>query len=224
MIKILIAEDDFAINEILTHIVNKLKSDYPDLECQSCFAGSEAQKLLQNQTFDVVLLDLMLPFISGYELLPQFLARGTSVLIITAKNDIATLVNVLNNGAADYIAKPFRREEVLARLRKLLLQKFPDVSSILRYKNITLNNYHQTVTVDDNQVKLTKIEFKLLAFFLNEPQRVFTKKQIYENVWGQEFMQDQTLNVHLSNVRNKLKIAGFPASFKVIWGVGWRFE
>ena len=220
----LIVEDDFTINNILKSIVDGLKETYTNINCASCYTGSEAKNYITNKPVDIVLLDLMLPFVSGEELLALCQSKKIAVLVITAKNDVNTLVDVLAKGAGDYIAKPFHREEVIARLRKLIEQRFPEKQQILVFDNLELNPYTQTVTVNQQALKLTKIEFKILALFVKEPMRVFTKQQIYAFVWGDDFMQEQTLTVHLSHLRNKLRNAGFNDCIKVIWGVGWRLR
>lgn len=219
---LLIVEDDIAINNILQTIVQELKSDYPDLSLKACYTGLEAQNHLQSQTVDIVLLDLMLPFLNGEAILPICLEKKASVIVITAKNEVQTLVDVLDKGATDYIAKPFRREEVLARVRKVINQRYPERQHELCVANLRLNPYTQLVSINDQKLKLTKIEFAILNVFMSEPERVFTKKQIYEKVWGSTYLQDQTLTVHLSHLRSKLKQAGFAECLKVIWGVGWR--
>lgn len=219
---LLLVEDDIAINSILQTIVEELKSDYSDLSYHTCYTGPEAQNYLQSHTVDIVLLDLMLPFLSGEELLPICLKQKASVIVITAKNEVQTLVDVLDKGATDYIAKPFRREEVLARIRKVINQRYPEKQQELHVANLYLNPYTQVARINGEELKLTKIEFAILAVFMSEPERVFTKKQIYEKVWGSTYLQDQTLTVHLSHLRSKLKQAGFADCLKVIWGVGWR--
>lgn len=218
----LIVEDDFSINKILQTIVNELKEDYPSLTLKSCYTGQEAKDYLNAHVVDFVLLDLMLPFVSGEELLKTCVQKHASVLVITAKNEVETLVDVLEKGANDYIAKPFRREEVLARLRKLINQRYPEKQQELHINNLRLNPYTKIAKVADKELQLTRIEFAILSMFIAEPERVFTKKQIYETVWGETYLQDQTLTVHLSHLRSKLNAAGFADSFKVIWGVGWR--
>ncbi len=217
-IQILIVEDDPHINDLLRIILGHI----PNVDMSTCFRGDEAAELATKTHPDLVILDLMLPGRSGETLVPLFQQKGCDVVVITAKGDVQTLVNVLELGASDYISKPFRAEEVIARVKRLIEQRRPGLEQSLEYRGIRIIPKTRKAYYLDQELPLTQKEFGILELFLKDPERVFTKSQVYELVWGQDFLCDNTISVHLSHLRAKLAQAGCPNCFKVVWGLGWR--
>lgn len=225
-IHILVAEDDNDISRLLCNIIKK--SGYI---AQPVFSGTEALLYLQQRKWSMLLLDLMLPGMSGEELLQQIKHfEHMPVIIISAKSESQTKVSLLRGGANDFITKPFDIEEVSARidaqLRLYERMKQPDSQHILQYKGILLDRDSMTVSVDGVKLNLTAREFDILALMMTNPKKVFTKANLYERVWGEAFHgDDNIINVHISNLRGKMaKIAPQLEFIETIWGMGYRLK
>jgi len=225
-IRILVVEDDNDINALLCSIIRK--SGY---EPQPAYSGTEALLHLDNGKWDMVLLDLMLPGMNGEDVMRR--VRESShmpVLIISAKLDQRTKVDMLRTGADDYITKPFDIEEVTARidshLRRARHAIEPSVPQQLRHKDIVIDTEAGTVSVGGQPVLLTAREFRILKLFLSSPRKVFTKANVYKSVWEEDFHgDDNTINVHMSNLRNKLSRANPNEEYiETIWGMGYRLR
>lgn len=226
MNNILIVEDDNDINKLLNDL---LKTEY---SVTSAFSGTEALMIFSNmqEKFDLILLDLMLPGKNGEEVIKHI--RKTSsvpIIVITAKGDIQTLVSVLEIGADDYISKPFDTREVKARikthLRKINSYSSYTESEVLNYENIKIDLSTREISADGVQITLTQKEFDLLALFVNEPKRVFTKEILYTIVWGDAYYgDDNTINVHISRLRSKLRDYVKKDIIETVWGVGFRLN
>src|SRR5699024_3494154 len=200
---ILIVEDDDDINSLLCEIV-KTAGFY----VQSAFSGTEALLYIKQRKWDLVLLDLMLPGKSGEDCLKLLRKQSdVPVIVISAKQEPLTKVQLLNAGADDYITKPFNNEEVIARIMAQL-RRYDRVlkSDQLTFKDIVLCEETKRVTVGGQEVSLTAREYAILKLFLKHPHKMFTKENIYESVWGSEFLGDEnTVHVHLSHLRTKLQ-------------------
>ncbi|MEK3685120.1 MULTISPECIES: response regulator transcription factor [unclassified Paenibacillus] len=225
-IHILVAEDDSDISRLLCSIIRK--SGYVP---QPAFSGTEALLYLQQREWSMVLLDLMLPGMTGEELLDWIRSRGdVPVLIISAKGEQHTKVSALRGGADDFITKPFDLEEVSARidlhLRRYAQIAAPPVSRIMQHKGLLLESDSRTVTAEGMKVALTAREYKILSLLLSAPQKVFTKANLYESVWDEPYHgDDNTVNVHMSNLRNKLvKAAPGSEYIETVWGMGYRLK
>ncbi|MBD3920483.1 response regulator transcription factor [Paenibacillus sp. PR3] len=225
-IRILVVEDDNDINALLCSIIRK--SGY---EPQAAYSGTEALLHLANGTWDMVLLDLMLPGMSGEDVMRRVReASHVPVLIISAKLDQRTKVDMLRTGADDYITKPFDIEEVSARidsqLRRSRRTAEPSSSKELRHKDIVVDPEARTVSVGGQPITLTAREYSILLLFLSSPKKVFTKANVYRSAWGDEFHDDDnTINVHMSNLRNKLSRANPNEEYiETIWGMGYRLR
>ncbi|MEA4953891.1 MAG: response regulator transcription factor [Pseudoflavonifractor sp.] len=220
---ILVVEDDQDINNLLYRIVTDAGYD-----CRQAFSGSEAALLAENYTYDLILLDLMLPGLTGEELI-QRLRRGKTmpILVLSAKAGLEDRVNVLRLGADDFIPKPFDNAEVLARVEAQLrrYKKFSGQTAggILCCGDLRLNRESVSVTAGEREATLTGREFEILALLMEHPKKVFTREQIYERVWGEEYMgDDNTVNVHVSNLRAKLAKASTTEYIKTVWGIGFK--
>jgi len=219
MAKILIVEDDNDINNLLNDF---LGDKY--LTTQA-FAGSEARRLISDNKYDLILLDLMLPGFSGEELISIIRKdNDVPIIVITAKGDVSTLVDVLALGANDYIAKPFNNSEVLARIEaQLRSRNIGSTPSVYKVGPIEIDDRSHEIRVNDNLLEVTQKEYEILKLFLQYPNQVFTKANIYSQVWKEEYYGDvNTIAVHMSRLRNKLKAASNQDLIQTVWGIGFK--
>ncbi|RCX23271.1 DNA-binding response OmpR family regulator [Fontibacillus phaseoli] len=225
-IHILVAEDDGDINRLLCSIIKK--SGYNP---QPAYSGTEALLYLEQRQWSMLLLDLMLPGMTGEELLQRIDGRDDMpVIIISAKGEPQTKVSALRGGADDFITKPFDVEEVSARidthLRLYARITQPALPNVLRHKGLVLDQDTLSVTADGAELSLTAREFEILSLLLSAPKKVFTKSNLYERVWDEPFYgDDNTVNVHMSNLRSKLAKAAPGSEFiETVWGMGYRLK
>lgn len=225
-IKILVVEDDNDINQLLCNIIRK--SGYIP---QSAFSGTEAMIYLEQQKWDMVLLDLMLPGMTGEKILEKIREQSpVPVMIISAKMEKQTKIDALRTGADDYITKPFDIDEVSARvdslLRRYRLMSHPTHNKELRHKDICVDTDAIKVCVNGTELILTAREYAILVVFLSSPKKVFTKANLFESVWKEDFHgDDNTINVHMSNIRSKLSNANPNEEYiETIWGMGYRLK
>lgn len=221
--KILIVEDNKEISALLSDFLSK--NGY---ETITAFEGNTASLLLKKQEFDIVLMDLMLPIISGEQLIKDFRAYSDKpVIVISAKSMMETRLEMLRVGADDFILKPFDLNEVLVRIQ-VVMRRAGIVSkqnSVLSCGALEFNVSENTVTVNQKPVTLTSKEMQLLKLFLSHPKKVFTKANLYETVWNDTYYyEDNTINVHVSNLRSKLKKASGEEYIETVWGVGYRLR
>lgn len=223
---ILIVEDDNNIN----HMLNELLTLHGFRTVQA-FSGTEAMLHIQKQLPAAVILDLMLPGMTGEELLAKLKADypQTAVLVASAKEDISTRVSLLRSGADDYITKPFDTEELLARLEAVLRRSQPQTdihARTIRYKDLTMYPENYTVFAGESELSLTKREYLILELLMKNPGKVFTKSNLYESVWNEEFLgEDNAINVHISNIRQKLaKLNPDETYIQTVWGIGFKMK
>lgn len=223
MTTILIIEDDMAIHSLIKETL-----ELHNFQTLSAFSGTEGKLLFEQNQIDVVLLDLMLPGMNGEEFL-QTLRQHSSipVIVISAKNDQDSKLELLTNGADDYIIKPFDVKELLARIQIQLRHAEKASFSSMReihYKNISVNLDTREVKMNAQHIHLTGREYAILLLFLENPQKVFSRANIYESVWKEPFFDsDKTVNMHISNLRNKLNQNG-TNYIKTVWGIGFKFD
>lgn len=223
MAKILIIEDDTNINNMVSEYLSA--NGYA---CTQAFSGSEGSLRFSMEEFDLILLDLMLPGITGEELIRMF-AGKVPVIVLSAKNELDSKVELLTAGANDYICKPFDLKELLVRiqvqLRSLPASKLPDVQTELHYKVWILDSETREMTAAGQLVELTLHEFRILELLMKHPKKVFTKQLIYEYAWEEDyFVEDKTINVHISNIRAKLKPSGTDSYIQTVWGMGFKLS
>jgi len=222
-IHILVVEDDPDINNLLYKIVTNAGYD-----CRQAFSGSEAALLADQYSYDLILLDLMLPGLTGEDLIERLREKKTMpIIVLSAKAGLEDRVNVLNLGADDFIPKPFNNAEVLARVEAQLrrYKKFSGTAlgKALTWSDLVLDRESVSLTVGQVPVALTVREFEILALLMEHPKKVFTREQIYEQVWGEEYMgDDNTVNVHISNLRSKLSKVSDREYVKTVWGIGFK--
>lgn len=227
MQKILIVEDDTNINNLLREALSK-----EGYSCEQAFSGTEAKLLLnmQKHGYALVLLDLMLPGISGEAVLEEIRKKGNlPVIVLTAKDSLDEKVEVLTSGADDYITKPFEIREVLARVQVQLRRKEEKETGIerdLSFKDMVLNRDTFQVRIDGRILsKITKQEFAILELLLRNPKQVFSKEDIFEYAWDGPYMgETKTLDVHISNIRKKIKQVTSDEYIETVWGIGYRLH
>lgn len=226
---ILIVEDDADNNTMLREYLEN-----HGYVCTQAFSGSEAKLLFSMKEFDLVLLDLMLPGVTGEELIPVFSPK-TPVIVISAKSSLDSKVDLLSAGAEDYLCKPFDLPELLVRIqvqlrRQARKEEFPEkdaesknAGAVYSYREWTLKPDAMEMTAAGLPIALTRHEFLILELFIRNPRRIFSKQMIYEYVWGEEYMaEDKTINVHISNIRSKLKESGTDSYIQTVWGMGFK--
>ena len=222
-IHILVVEDDTDINRLLCTIL-----EGAGYSCRAAFSGSEAMLWAEKYDYDLVLLDLMLPGLTGEEFIARIRAGKTMpIIVLSAKVAVEDRVNAMGLGADDYITKPFDNREVLARVEAQLRRSrsFSPAAGggELVCGPLRLSREDHTASVNGEEVSLTTREFAILALLMEHPKRAFSRAQIYESVWGEEFMgDDNTVNVHVSNLRAKLSKAAPGEYIKTVWGIGFK--
>ncbi len=223
---ILVVEDDNDINRLLCRLISN--NGY---EAQGAYSGTEAMLYLKQEDWQMVILDLNLPGLNGEEILAAIREKGDiPVIVISARIDKETKINVLRAGADDYITKPFDLDEVAARiatnLRRSKGMMIEKKTSQLNYKDIRLNIDTKEVKVKDTPITLTVREYGILEILLTYPKKIFSKANLFESVWGEDYMgDDNTVNVHMSNLRSKLNKANAEEEYiETIWGMGYRLK
>lgn len=224
---ILIVEDDNEINQMLRELLRS-----HGFETVSAFSGTEALLHIEKEEPMAVILDLMLPGMSGEELLERIknIDSGIAVIVSSAKDNVNTRIELLRAGADDYMVKPFDTEELLARLEAVLRRNggnknLKEVRQ-LTYKDIIMEPEDFTVTVSGQEISLTRREYLILELLMTNPGKVFTKNNIYESVWNEEYLgEDNAVNVHISNIRQKLaKVNSEESYIQTVWGIGFKMN
>ena len=223
MAKILIVEDNMEIHEMEKLLLTK--SGY---ETVSAFSGTEALLQVQREAFDLVILDLMLPGLSGGEVLRSIREESNvPFLCVTAVDSVESKVELMKMGADDYLVKPFNYDEFLVRVEAILrrTQTLPETRR-LKFKDLEINPENREVTVHGNRVDLTRKEYEILELLVTYPNKVFTKDNLFETIWGEQFFpEDNSVNVHVSNIRKKLVAAGGTDDYiKTVWGIGFKLS
>lgn len=224
---ILIVEDDPDINGLLEKLLTRA-----GYHARPAFSGSEGKMCLEQYQYDLVLLDLMLPGVTGEELVAQIRRSSTvPIIIISAKASVADRIDLLKLGADDFICKPFDVGEVLARVEAQLRRAvaFSEVGrspDLLTKGDLVLDAESMEVRLKNQPVSLTLREFKILHLLMSHPKKVFTRENLFTQVWEDEFLgEDNTVNVHISNIRSKLaKIDPDTSYIKTVWGIGFKLE
>ena len=219
---ILIIEDDTDINNMTAEALTKA-----GYACRQAFSGTEGLLYVEREEFSLILMDLMLPGLGGEELLPKIREKCSSpVIVLSAKNSLDSKVNLLTLGAEDYVTKPFDIRELLARIN-VQLRRFSnqnDVSpKVLKYKDLELNTETFCAYINGMEISLTKQEYKILELFLMKPDRIYSKQDIYDYAWEDYYIgEDKTVNVHISNIRKKLKAVSQEEYIETVWGIGFK--
>lgn len=219
---ILIIEDDNDINGMLNQL---LSTNGYNVLC--AFSGTEGI-MLHNENVNLILLDLMLPGKNGEDIIEELKTKhNVPIIVMSAIHEIDKKVNLFELGANDYITKPFHNEELLARIKVHLKNSNINISStIIKYKDIELNLKDFTAICNNKSLALTKHEFDLLKVLMEYPDQVFTKSNLFDLVWGDEdSADDNTLNVHISKIRNKLKENNPDVEYiETVWSIGYKMK
>lgn len=219
MEKILIVEDDISIHNIIEEL---LKSK--NYSTSNAYSGTEALLLLEKEKYDLILLDLMIPGISGEEIISK--VKNIPIIVLSAKVSSEDKVNCLLSGANDYITKPFDNKELLARIEVQLRKKDKsDIYSILRYKDMQLINDGHTLILKDKKINLTKTEYAILKQLLLNPRQVISKNKLLDLISIDTYDGDEnSLKVHISNIRKKIKKISNENYIESVWGIGFKMS
>lgn len=219
MKNILVIDDDIHIGNVVEEIL--VKEEY---RVTRAYSGTEALLVLEHVLPDLILLDLMLPGLKGEDVLPRL--KGIPVIIISAKVDIDSKVELLLGGAADYITKPFHRKELLARIAVQFRNATCSMTHpTLTFDDIKLDINTHVVSIHDKEIKLTKTEYAILKLFMQNPTQVITKSLFLERI--SEDTPDCTessLKMHISNLRKKLRDVNNKDYIEAIWGIGFKLR
>ena len=220
MARILIIEDDTDINNSTAAYLRR-----QGCVCAQAFSGTEGLLLWRQGGFDLLLVDLMLPGLSGSELIAE--VRKTSrvpAIVLSARTELSGKVELLGSGADDYMTKPCQLEELWARIQvQLRHARAGSFGEPLRFREWTLDPEGMTLTAAGRPVNLTAHEFRIVELLAGSPRRVFTRQQIDEAVWQEAYaVEDKTITVHISNIRAKLRPSGTDGYIQTVWGIGFK--
>lgn len=216
MVEILIVEDEKPISDLL-----RLSLGKAGYRCTCVYDGLAAADRIEKEVFDLILLDVMLPGISGFELMDYIRSLGTPVIFITAKNAVSERVKGLRMGAEDYIVKPFEILELLARVEGVL-RRHGKLETTLTVGGLQINTLAMTVSREGEEIPLTKKEYDIALLFARNPGIVLYKSTIYERVWGGDYPENtRTVELHVQRMKKKL---GWENCIKPVYAIGYRLE
>lgn len=219
MPKILIIEDDVSIHNVIEELLKK-----ESYNTYNAYSGTEAILMLEKEKYDLILLDLMLPAISGEEIIER--VNNTPIIVLSAKISSDDKVNCLLKGANDYVTKPFDSKELLARIKVQLRDKDKsNIAESLKYKDLELLNDNHTLLISNEKVNLTKTEYAILKQLLLNNKQVITKNKLLDLMSvDTEDCDENSLRVHISNLRRKIKKITNDEYIESIWGIGFKIK
>jgi DNA-binding response OmpR family regulator len=222
MSKILIIEDNKDVNQMLGETLVEA-----GFQVQAAYTGIEGLKFIKQDEYDLILLDIMLPYKSGDEVLREVREfSDVPIIIISAKDLISTKIELLKLGADDYITKPFDLGEVVARVETALrrTQRQIKVDKISKYKDMVLDANSKRLTVGGKDIELTTKEYLIMELLLQSRNKIFSKANLYETIWEDEYLgDDNAVKTHISNLRSKLKGGNSEEEYiETVWGLGYR--
>ena len=219
--KILIVEDDGDIRELL-----RLYLEREGYEITEAENGEEGVAQWRKVNPDMILLDVMMPVMDGWEVCKIIRAESkVPIIILTAKGETFDKVNGLEMGADDYIVKPLDMREVVARVRAVFRRFAPEDSGKISFDKLTIDKQAYDLIIDGKRVDAPPKEIELLYFLASSPNRVFTRAQLLDDVWGFDYFGDtRTVDVHVKRLREKLEGVSDKWELKTVWGVGYKFE
>lgn len=217
MNEILIVEDEISISDLI-----KIGLEANGYKCEVAQDGEIAANMLENKIYDLVLLDIMLPKIDGYELLKYIKqVSDIPIIFITAKTQTKDIIKGLKIGADDYITKPFETEELLARV-EAVLRRYNKVNENIKIDNVTINTASRTVKIENEKIELTPKEFELLILFVQNKNVALYRSAIFEKIWGEDLeFETRTLDLHIQRLRKKL---GWKDKIKTVYKIGYMLE
>lgn len=214
--RILIVEDDIAIRDLIA--INLQIIGY---EVVVAGDGNEGRRIFESENIDLILLDVMLPGINGFELIEMIKKRDIPVIFITAKDSVMDKVKGLRLGADDYIVKPFEVIELVARI-EAVARRYEKNEKVIKFKHIEIDTKKRVVKRNDTVVDLTLKEYELLIMFLQNKNIALSREQLLENVWGFDYMgETRTVDIHVQRLREKLMLKD---NIKTIFKIGYRLE
>lgn len=219
MKKILIVEDDTSVHNVIEKLLKRKQ-----YLVSNAYSGSEALLLLEREKYDLILLDLMLPGINGEEIIRRI--DETPIIVLSAKISSEDKVNCLIAGANDYITKPFDAEELLARIEVQLRQK-KEIGNIieLKYKDLQLLDDNRTLIIDNDKINLTRIEYIILKQLILNQNIVISKNKLLDLISLEgEILDENSLKVHISNIRKKIKSVSNTNYIESVWGIGFKMS
>lgn len=221
--KVLVVDDDVNICELL-----RLYLEKEGYEVETVYGGKSGIEAFSRFAPNIVILDIMLPGIDGWQVCREIRkVSGIPVIMLTAKGETFDKVLGLELGADDYIVKPFEPKELIARVKAVLRRyerKDFDVQEVV-YPNLVVNKTNYVVKLNGKELELPPKELELLYFLASNPNKVFTREQLLEHVWGYDFFGDsRTVDVHVKRLREKIDLPEQPWQLKTVWGVGYKFE
>ncbi len=222
MEKILIIEDNKDVNSMLSEILSE-----EGFEVFPAYTGTDGFKEIKKNPYDLILLDIMLPFKSGDEILKEVREfSDVPVIVISAKDMIGTKIDLLKMGADDYITKPFDLGEVVARVYANLRRSRIKTQSekVLRYRDMVIDIDSKRILVNNTELDLTAKEYGIMELLIKNREKVFTKANLYETIWQDAYLgDDNAVKTHMSNLRSKLKTANSQQDYiETVWGLGYR--
>lgn len=222
MYRLLVIEDNKDVNAMLSETFQNA-----GYEIQAAFTGIEGINKIKSEDYDLILLDIMLPFKSGDMIVKEVREFSqVPIIIISAKEMVNTKIDLLKLGADDYITKPFDLGEVQARVETLLrrTQKQKQKEQIYSFKELRIDSNAKRFYINDAEMELTAKEYQIMELFLKYQDKIFTKASLYESIWEEEYLGDEnTIKTHISNLRTKIKSRNTGTEYiETVWGLGYR--
>lgn len=221
MNKVLIVDDEKRMLDLIALYLQPHQYTYEKAQ-----GADEALDYIENETFDIVLLDIMMPGMNGWELCEEIRRfSDVPIIMLTARDQSEDIIKGLQLGADDYMTKPFNEDELLARMSALLRRRTP--RNTIEVNGLRWNKDQFELTYDNQVIKLTPKEFIMIGHFMKSPHQVFAREQLIELIWGFDSeTEDRTVDSHVRNMRDKIRQTGFPIDnhFKTVWGVGYKWE
>lgn len=220
---ILIVEDNNEINSLIYEALTR-----KGYECKQAYSGTEALLLFNNEEIDLIILDLMLPGMSGEEVLKKIREKSNViVVVISAKNELDTKIDLFEIGADDYITKPFEIKELEAKIgawiRRSGISNVLEDKGVISVGELLIDRENYDIKIGDNSLTLTRQEYKILELLMLNTNKVYTKQEIYDYAWEDYYVGvDKTINVHISNIRNKIKKFTDTEYIETVWGIGFK--
>ena len=220
---VLIVDDDVNICEL-----QRLYLEKENFQVTVCYDGKKAIELFKERAPDIVILDIMLPSMDGWEVCREIRKfSAIPIIMLSAKDETFNKVLGLELGADDYMVKPFEPKELIARI-KAVLRRFgrqDDSPEQVIFPGLVINKSNYSVKFNGNDIDMPPKELELLFFIASNPNKVYTREQLLENVWGFDFFGDtRTVDVHIKRLREKFELGEYKWQIKTVWGVGYKFE
>ncbi|WP_188453346.1 response regulator transcription factor [Virgibacillus oceani] len=220
MNKVLLVDDEKRMLDLLA-----LYLEPHQYSCRKALGANEALSIIGEEPFDIILLDIMMPEVTGWELCQEIRQiSDVPIVMVTARDQNEDIVKGLKLGADDYVTKPFNENELLARIEALLRRTKP--ANRIEVNGLLWNENRYELTYKNQLIKLTPKEFAMIGYLLKKPNQVFTREQLIDLIWGFDSdTEGRTVDSHVRNIREKIRNAGFPIDnhFKTVWGLGYKW-